>query len=342
WIPSRLVLSVAILSQVHIGMRDFRALQQRLKRDEALLSIARSFQNHVKNQLDNNMKSDLDYIQATAQVITQHLERDQTYAQLQNTIGKLHVSVGKELISGDTLHKLTTAELSEQLVRNITTWETALFRGIKPPDTVMVKHHPISKKKPEDEIKTIAQATVTPESPITSESVTEEPVTEKSVVEKSAVSEAVTEKPIPSKQMTTAQTIKAQEIKDPVQPIAAKNTPIVKTVGYMSHTALKQALKKKQFAEDKTLYSVLIFAHKNTQYSKEKFKLLLKDKFPPFIMMKKRDGVSLWTIHMGVFRTQEEAVQWRVRLQEKKQIPGYLFSAPAHFFVNHIKNGYVL
>lgn len=90
----RLAAYMAILTQVHLAQQQFAMAEKQFQRTAELDDLNQQIHKHVSNSELNEAMSPLERIRTAADSVLSHLQRNQSYAELQNALGKLYVSLG--------------------------------------------------------------------------------------------------------------------------------------------------------------------------------------------------------------------------------------------------------
>lgn len=90
----RLVLSAAIMTQVHVSHRDFTSQKRQYQLSEQLQSIDAKIYEQIKNQAANGSQNSLNEIQSASSSLMATYQKFQNYAALQNAYGQIKVTLG--------------------------------------------------------------------------------------------------------------------------------------------------------------------------------------------------------------------------------------------------------
>ncbi|MBF0116559.1 MAG: TolC family protein [Magnetococcales bacterium] len=109
----RLALSMAALSQVHIAYWNYLSTVEQMKLLDKLNKIDQGLLKLAINQQQANLLGQQDRIRGSVQALTTRMQRDQTFALLQNSIGMIQVAIGIDhlplSVEGHDLSTLTRA-----------------------------------------------------------------------------------------------------------------------------------------------------------------------------------------------------------------------------------------
>ncbi|MBF0195633.1 MAG: TolC family protein [Magnetococcales bacterium] len=118
----RLSLSMASLSQVHIAYQNFIAVRKQMMLDENLDRIDQRLYENTSNLQKTDMVGHLERIRSAAQSLTSRVQRDQTYAQLQNSAGLIYMSLGMDPLP-ETVKDHSVDVLAKSIAITMQQWE---------------------------------------------------------------------------------------------------------------------------------------------------------------------------------------------------------------------------
>lgn len=90
----RLSAYMAILTQVHVANQQFAMAEKQFQRTAELDDLNQKIHQHIINSAENEALSPLERIRTATDSVLSQLQRNQSYAELQNALGKLYVSLG--------------------------------------------------------------------------------------------------------------------------------------------------------------------------------------------------------------------------------------------------------
>ena len=118
----RLTLQMAVLAQVHLSFRQYVNDQRNLKAAEAIDGIDRRILKNSTATSNNEAQSQLEHINAAASAIMSRLQLYQAYADAQNAVGRIFVTLGVDLVPkavrSDDISVLTQALRDEMIAWN--------------------------------------------------------------------------------------------------------------------------------------------------------------------------------------------------------------------------------
>ncbi len=90
----RLALSMATLTQVHVAVQQYKRTRTGFEQARLMETIEQRINENIQQAATADAESSLERIRAGAQAITAKLARDRAYAELQNAVSSLYVSLG--------------------------------------------------------------------------------------------------------------------------------------------------------------------------------------------------------------------------------------------------------
>ncbi|MBF0154232.1 MAG: TolC family protein [Magnetococcales bacterium] len=124
----RIALSTAALSQVHIAYWNYLSMVEQMKLLDGLDRIDQSLLKLALNQQQANLVGQLDRIRGSVQALATRMQRDQTFALLQNAVGLIQVTVGVDPLP-QTVEGHDLATLTKALEENLDKWRTGADKG---------------------------------------------------------------------------------------------------------------------------------------------------------------------------------------------------------------------
>ncbi|MBF0107949.1 MAG: TolC family protein [Magnetococcales bacterium] len=127
----RLAMDMAILTQIHLAWHQYREDVRKLKRAEEIDAIDQRILRHIGTLTGENTQNRLEHIHAAAGAIFSRLQLYQAYAEAQNSIGRIHVSIGVDLVP--SIDENTAIEdLARQLRQATREWNEGASSEPKP------------------------------------------------------------------------------------------------------------------------------------------------------------------------------------------------------------------
>jgi hypothetical protein len=158
----RLALSMATLTQVHVGYQQYQRARRNFEQAELLNSIEQRIYDNTRNAEAGDAQNVLERVRAAASAISAELSRDRAYADVQAATANLVVSLGLDPLPAEVpSHDIKT--LSQALAAMNVNWQSGqLF----PPAPVPVSLAPPGPVKPVETAAPVAKVepveTVTP------------------------------------------------------------------------------------------------------------------------------------------------------------------------------------
>ena len=118
----RLALSMATLTQVHVAYQQFRRSRTNYDQANLLESIERRINENVQQAANAEAEAPLERIRSKASAINAQLTRDRAYAELQNSVSSLYVSLGLDPVP-QTVHSHDLKGLTEGLAKVAAAWQ---------------------------------------------------------------------------------------------------------------------------------------------------------------------------------------------------------------------------
>jgi len=110
----RLVLSAAIMTQVHVSHRDFVSRKRQYQLSDQLQSIDAKIYEHIKNQAESGSQNHLSEIKSASSSLMATYQKFQNYAALQNAYGQIRATLGYDPLP-ETLPSHDIKTLSESI-----------------------------------------------------------------------------------------------------------------------------------------------------------------------------------------------------------------------------------
>lgn len=118
----RLATSMAVLTQVHISQVTYKQAQKSFELADSYLKVAKRINQQTENNATAKRATELDLIRESLNRLLAELRRDVAYATLQNSYGRIFVSMGMDLIPKD-FNSMTVSELSQNISEQFSQWE---------------------------------------------------------------------------------------------------------------------------------------------------------------------------------------------------------------------------
>jgi outer membrane protein TolC len=122
----RLALSMAILSQVHVAIRQFQGLQNQFKRARRLSELDEAIKEQVSAAQLSAAESEIENIRAASVAIKTELTMFQSFAQLRSALGLIHASLGLDPLPADFASD-DLAEMSLAIADTLNQWNRGDF-----------------------------------------------------------------------------------------------------------------------------------------------------------------------------------------------------------------------
>ena len=124
----RLAMHMAVLSQVHIAFRKFLDSKKKFESAKKISEIDQRVLKNISTSAGLNTQNRLDQIQAATQSIMSRLQHNEAFAETQNALGLMFVSLGVDFLPETKTHE-TLAMISQKLRKAMKDWN----RGISSP-----------------------------------------------------------------------------------------------------------------------------------------------------------------------------------------------------------------
>jgi outer membrane protein TolC len=114
-------MGMAVLTQVNLAFLDYREADDAYRTAAKILTVNERIEQHRQSEAATQNLGDLELIQNQLNSLLSQMKKDEQYAQLQNALGRLVMSVGEESL-GDIDDTQDVATLSVQLQANEKQW----------------------------------------------------------------------------------------------------------------------------------------------------------------------------------------------------------------------------
>lgn len=122
----RLAITMAILSQVNIAQQRYEQSLKDFQYAEQLDKVDRRILEQTESAQKSDLKSRLEFVQSFANSLLANLRKDVAYAELQNALGGVYVSIGADLLTSD-VKNYPVAQASEVVRERINDWQVGRF-----------------------------------------------------------------------------------------------------------------------------------------------------------------------------------------------------------------------
>lgn len=127
----RLALSMATLTQVHVSYQQYKRGRTAFDQAKLLESIERRINENVQQAATADAESALERIRAKAGALNAELARDRAYADVQNAVSGLYVSLGLDPVP-ETVNSHDIKGLAEGLARVDADWQAGRIPVVPP------------------------------------------------------------------------------------------------------------------------------------------------------------------------------------------------------------------
>ncbi len=127
----RLAMDMAILTQIHLAWHQYQEDVRKLKWAENIDAIDQRILHHVGTLAGENTQTRLEHIHAAAGAIFSRLQLYQTYAEAQNSVGRMFVSIGVDL-SPTVEDRMEVADLARHLREATREWNEGIASQSEP------------------------------------------------------------------------------------------------------------------------------------------------------------------------------------------------------------------
>ena len=124
----RMGLSMAILTQVHVGKQRYELSLSELKFAEDIVRVDGRLLEYARAAASTSVDSELEVIRAEARTLLSRYQRQAAYSNAQAAWGRLYNSVGLEVMP-DSIASHDVKTLAAEIERTMSEWETAGLRA---------------------------------------------------------------------------------------------------------------------------------------------------------------------------------------------------------------------
>lgn len=114
-------MGMAVLTQVNLAFLDYREAEDAYRTASKILTVNERIEQHRQSEAATQNLGDLELIQNQLNSLLSQMKKDEQYAQLQNALGRLVMSVGEESL-GDIDETQDIPTLASQLQSNESQW----------------------------------------------------------------------------------------------------------------------------------------------------------------------------------------------------------------------------
>jgi outer membrane protein TolC len=119
----RLAASMAVLTQVHLSRIRYEQARKTFDLAGEYLGVAERIGEQTRNAAQAQRASKLDLIRESLNTVLAELRRDVAYADLQNSYGRVYVTMGMDLLP-ENYSEVTLNDLSEQIGERFSQWQS--------------------------------------------------------------------------------------------------------------------------------------------------------------------------------------------------------------------------
>jgi outer membrane protein TolC len=130
----RLATSMAVLTQVHLAKVRFDEARNSYDLAERYLDVANRIQEQSENAAHNKRSSELELIRESLNTVLAELRRDVAYADLQNSYGKVFVTMGMDLVP-ENYSQTGLETLSNEIADRFARWQRGELQDVEEAST---------------------------------------------------------------------------------------------------------------------------------------------------------------------------------------------------------------
>lgn len=123
----RLALSMAVLAQVHVSYLQFQNAGRQFQRSDELYRVENRLSDLSAARTSNDAQGVLENISSQTSTIAASLRRYQTYAQVQQALGRIYATIGEDLLPAN-LAATDLPTLTKTVANSLDAWD----RGVEP------------------------------------------------------------------------------------------------------------------------------------------------------------------------------------------------------------------
>jgi outer membrane protein TolC len=128
----RMALSVAMLTQVHVAYQQYVRGKTGFEQARVLAAIEKRINENVQQAATADGESALERIRSKASAVNAQLARDRAYAELQNAMSSMYVSLGLDALP-ETVESHGIKDLTAGLAKVAEDWQAGRLRFEEPP-----------------------------------------------------------------------------------------------------------------------------------------------------------------------------------------------------------------
>ncbi len=125
----RLAASMAVLTQVHLSRIRYEQARKSFALAGEYLGVAERIGEQTRNSAQSQRASSLDLIRESLNTVLAELRRDVAYADLQNSYGRVYVTMGMDLLP-ENYNEVSLNDLSEQIGQRFTQWQSGELQPV--------------------------------------------------------------------------------------------------------------------------------------------------------------------------------------------------------------------
>lgn len=125
----RLAASMAVLTQVHLSRIRYEQARKTFDLAGEYLEVAERIGDQTRNAAQTQRASKLDLIRESLNTVLAELRRDVAYADLQNSYGRVYVTMGMDLLP-ENYSDVALDDLSEQIAQRFNQWQSGQLEQV--------------------------------------------------------------------------------------------------------------------------------------------------------------------------------------------------------------------
>jgi hypothetical protein len=134
----RMSLSMAVLTQVHVGKQRYELALSELKFADDIMRVDGRLLDYAKAASSTSVDSELEVIRAEARSLLARYQRQAAYSNAQAAWGRLYNSVGLDVMP-EAISSHDVKTLAAEIKRTMAEWETI---GLRPPEAPAISKAP--------------------------------------------------------------------------------------------------------------------------------------------------------------------------------------------------------
>jgi len=124
----RMAVAMTVLMQVHLAKANYLQSERQFKVEDSALSVQNRILKQIISAKTTQTKGKQTLIREQLNQLLAEIRYDNAYAELQNSFGRILVSLGIGSIP-DNIESMTVAELSRSLAQNMENWDASSLQG---------------------------------------------------------------------------------------------------------------------------------------------------------------------------------------------------------------------